>query len=247
MTRDQEREQPAKHSLPRLTILFCMIVFTWCIGASAAPLRRLTSPPVLAVLPTNRLLIEWGAWLPGDLHLVNDVQTSQVSTTNLEFFLLMTLAFVMYGISTYIVRYHLKEAKNTGIWSLLWAGTMLVGLIFVFTPAMLSHDIFVYADYGHTIVVHGSNPYFVPPAAISHDVLTQLDDWRMYIAAYGPLWLTICSFLAWQLGNVPWQYVFAFRLLGLAAHTLNVFLIMLILRRADCSKRTILFGAWVYA
>jgi hypothetical protein len=69
----------------------------------------------------------------------------------------------------------------------------------------------------------------------------------MYIAAYGPLWLDICSLLALLLGNIPWHYIFAFRLLGLAAHLLNVLLVMLILRRAGCTRNTVLLGTWLYA
>ncbi|MEO8971566.1 MAG: hypothetical protein ABI406_08215 [Ktedonobacteraceae bacterium] len=212
-------------------------------------MQRLANTPLLAGLPTNGFLEAWGAWLPANLHLVSNIQTSQISTDNLEFFSLITLAFVLYGISALVIRYQLKEAKNTGIYFVLWVGAILVGLIFVFTPAMLSRDLFVYADYGHTIVVHGANPYFVPPGMgkYSGDVLTQIDDWKMYIAAYGPLWLDICSLLALLLGNIPWHYIFGFRLLGLAAHLLNILLIILILRRAHCTGRTILLGAWLYA
>lgn len=199
------------------------------------------------MVPTSTFFAAWGAWLSPDLHLLSNAQTSQTGTNTLAFFLLITLAFVLYGISALVIRYQLKETKNTGIWYVMWAGAILIGLTFVFTPTMLSHDIFVYADYGHTIVAYGGNPYFVPPGVLSRDVLTQLDDWRMYITAYGPLWLDICSFLALLLGNVPWHYIFAFRLLGLAAHLLNILLVILILRRAGCTRGTILFGAWLYA
>jgi len=238
-----------KQFLPRMIILFCMLIFVFCMAAIVVPLQRLASTPLLSGLPTNRLLAAWGAWLPVDLHLVSNAQTSQISTNNLELFLLITLAFVVYSISALVILYQLKKAKNTAIYSLMWVGTILIGLIFVLTPAMLSHDIFVYADYGHTIVAHGGNPYFVPPGmgGFSRDVLTQLDDWRMDIAVYGPLWLDICSFLALLLGNIPWHYIFAFRLLGLAAHLLNILLVILILRRARCTKNMILLGAWLYA
>ncbi|MHB8599268.1 MAG: hypothetical protein ACYDER_20955 [Ktedonobacteraceae bacterium] len=237
----------AKQALPQLIILCCMLIFIFCIAATVAPLQRLASTPLLSGLSTNGFLEAWGAWLPVDLHLVSNVQTSQISTNNLEFFLLITLAFVMYGISALVIRYQLKEAKNTGIYLLIWVGAIIIGLIFVFTPAMLSHDLFVYADYGHTIAAHGANLYFVPPAAVSHDLITQLDDWKTSIAVYGPLWLYVCSFLALLLGNIPWHYIFGFRLLGLAAHLLNVLLVILILRSAGCTRRTILLGAWLYA
>ncbi len=247
MIKVEKREQPDKQILPQMIILCCMLIFTYCIAATVAPLQRLASTPLLSRLPTNGFLEVWGAWLPVNLHLVSNVQTSQISTDNLEFFLLIVLAFVLYGISALVIRYQLKEAKNTGIYLLMWVGAILIGLIFVFTPAMLSHDLFVYADYGHTIVAHGANLYFVPPAAVSHDLITQLDDWKTSIAAYGPLWLYVCSFLALLLGNNPWHYIFGFRLLGLAAHLLNVLLIILILRRAGCTRRTILLGTWLYA
>ena len=238
-----------KHLLPKMSILLCMVIFMVCMGASVAPQHYLTNIPLFSWVPGSTFLAAWRIWLSPDLHLVSNVQTTQSSTNNLEFFLLIICAFVVYSISALFIRYQLKEAKNTGIYLLMWTGAILVGLIFVFTPAMLSHDLFVYADYGHTIVAHGGNPYFVPPGMgrFSRDVLTQLDDWRMYIAAYGPLWLAICSFLALLLGNIPWHYIFGFRLLGLAAHMLNILLIIFILRRAGCTRRTILLGSWLYA
>jgi hypothetical protein len=245
----KDKERSGKQILPQTIILLCILIFIFCIAATVAPLQRLASTPLLSGLPTNGFLAAWGAWLPVDLHLASNRQTSQISTSNLEFFLLITLAFVMYGISALVIRYQLKDEKNTGVYFLIWLGAILVGLIFVFTPVMLSHDLFVYADYGHTIVAHGGNPYFVPPGMgrFSRDVLTKLDDWRMYIAAYGPLWLYICSFLALLLGNIPWHYIFGFRLLGLAAHLLNIVLVTTILLKAGCTKRTILLGTWLYA
>ena len=247
MTNSHYSMSAARYFLPQMSIRFCMLIFIACMGASVAPQHYLTNILLFSMVPTSTFFAAWSVWLSPDLHLLSNALTSQTGTNDPEFFLLIALAFVLYGISALVIRYQLKETKNTGIWYVMWAGAILVGLIFVFTPTMLSHDIFVYADYGHTIVAYRGNPYFVPPGVLSQDVLTQLDDWRMYITAYGPLWLDICSFLALFLGNIPWHYIFGFRLLGLVAHLMNILLVTTILRKAGGTERTILPGTWLYA
>ncbi len=112
---------------------------------------------------------------------------------------------------------------------------------------MLSHDIFVYAGYGRLIVAHHANPYFTAPRAFPHDPLTPLDDWPRAIAAYGPVWLTICASFALVLGTHPLRYIIAFRLLGLFAHLLNTLLIYKILQKMGRSPRTVAIGTLLYA
>ncbi len=224
-----------------------MLAFIACILLCVTPLQRMVHTSLLAQFPLSRLLAGLGAWLPSDLHLAKQQQTSLISTNSSEFLLLIALLFAIYGLAALFVQRQAETAKNTGVLACIWVGAALAGLVFVATPAMLSHDLFVYADYGHTLVTHGTNLYFTPPAAVSHDALTQLDDWKLVTAAYGPFWLYICSLLALLLGNAPWHYILAFRLLGLVAHLLNALLVAKILRVAGCSRRTISLGTLLYA
>ena len=180
--------------------------------------------------------------------MLRDVQQSRVTTGNGEFLLLIALAFVMYGVCAWCVHYKLAlNASSTYVCFILAGGIVATGLIFLCTPALLSRDIFVYADYGRTIVVHHSNPYFVPPLRSSWpDPLTRLDMWNSVINAYGPLWLYICSFVSLLLGDEPVRYIFAFRVLGLTTHILNIVLILAILRTMLQSRRTRIVAVFLY-
>ncbi len=245
---------PTKHTLTMrqrigigLIFLFT-IIFILSILVSVAPLRRQADAPLLSSLSTNNFLEMWGTWLPSDLHLTQDYAASQLSTSNIEFILLMAVAFVVYGLSALFVRLQPKETKQTQTRLLILAGTLVAGLIFVLTPAMLSHDALVYADYGRTIIAHGSNPYFTSPAIASHrDPITRLDDWSAFTAAYGPLWLYICSLWAMLLGDDPVKYILAYRLMGFVAHLVNTLLVAIILRRTGASQRTVTLGTLLYA
>ena len=223
------------------------LLFLLCILISIAPLQRMVAATLLASLPLSRLLVLPGSWLPANLHMVSNVQDAKGLTGNGEFLALIVLALIIYGVGAWIVRYRLTtKSYSYALWTIL-SGTIVAGLLFVVAPALPSHDVFIYADYGRSIVAHGANPYFVPPSVISpHDPITVLDDWKNSPAAYGPFWLAICSFFALFLGDNPVQYVFAFRLLGLLAHVLNTLLVVGILYVMGRSRRTILLGALLY-
>ena len=229
------------------SILLITFIFLVCILISIAPLQRMAPAPLLASLPLSRLLILAGSWLPTNLHMVANVRDAQGLTGNGEFLLLIALAFILYGVGAWIVRYRLASDRYRYALLTMLSGTVVAGLLFVLAPALPSHDVFIYADYGRSIVAHGANPYFVPTFVVSpHDPITVLDDWKYVPAAYGPFWLAICSFFALFLGDHPVRYVFAFRLLGLVAHVVNTLLVIGILRVIGRSRRTVLLGALLY-
>ncbi len=229
-------------------ISLCIVVFLLSIVISVAPLQRAVGVPLLSQNTISVLLTRVGAWLPADFHVLRDVQQSRITTGNGEFLLLIALAFIAYGLCAWCIRYKLSPRANyTYVCIILAGGIATAGVIFLFTPALLSQDIFVYADYGRTIVAHHSNPYFVPPLQSSwSDPLTKLDMWNAVINAYGPLWLYLCSFLSLLLGDEPIRYIFAFRVLGLLIHILNIVLIIAILRAMGQSRRTVVLAAFLY-
>lgn len=197
--------------------------------------------PLLASLSVSRVLTSFGQWLP-----VNLLHSTSL-TGNAEFLILLALACVLYAVCALLIRYRFSEATYIRALSVIMCGTAIAGLLFVFTPALPSHDVFIYADYGRSIVAHGANPYVVPPATVSpHDPITVLDDWKYVPAAYGPFWLAMCAFFALFLGDNPVRYVFAFRLLGLLAHVLNTLLVIGTLHVMGRSRRTVTLGALLY-
>lgn len=243
-----EEQTPTKQHIAWLWAMSCcMIAFILSILMSIAPLNNLVSTQFPWQLPISKLLLVWGAWLPSDFHWLPNQHDSQVSTSNIEFLVLIALAFVIYALFALLIRCQAKAASNRRVLYLVWIGAIIAGLSLMFAPAMLSHDIFVYADYGRSIVVHHSNPYFVKPIATSLDTITRLDDWKYSTSAYGPLWLYISALSALLCGDHPLRFILAFRLLGLAAHLINIWLVMRIVRMSGRSQRTIALGALLYA
>ncbi len=159
----------------------------------------------------------------------------------------MALAFGAYGLCALLIWRQPAQDNFSATLRLIWLGAIATGLIFVLTPAMLSHDIFVYAGYGRILVAHHANPYFVPLKAFPQDPFMPLDDWKGATAAYGPLWLDISALGALLSGDDPLRYILAYRLFGLAAHLLNIWLIYTTLRVMKRSPRTVTLGVLLYA
>ena len=124
---------------------------------------------------------------------------------------------------------------------------MFAGVIYVLTPSALSHDAGVYAGYGRIIVTYHANPYYTSLSAFPHDPLFQLDDWRDAVAAYGPLWLIVCALSTFVAGSSILHYIFFYRILGLIAHLLNIWLVTTILRKTKRSARLVVLGTLLYA
>src|SRR6266567_4564185 len=146
------------------SILLCTCAFIACILISLAPLDRLAGTDYFRALPISSWLLAIGTWLPLDLHLTANARQSQMSTHLILSLSLIALAFIIYGICTWrIQRYtqHTFHHHYPQIIKWIWLGAVISGLALVLTPAMLSHDAFVYAGYGRLLTVYHENPYFV--------------------------------------------------------------------------------------
>src|SRR6266700_52135 len=218
-----------------------------CIVVSASALLHMAGKSLFQGLLTNKVLLVWGAWLPVDLHLAQNAWGSMYTTGAIEFVLLMALAFGIYALSAWFIHRQLADSDYQPIMRIIWAATIVMGLIYVLIPAMLSRDIFVYVGYGRTITAHQSNPYFVTLSAFPQDPLNSYDDWKNATSAYGPLWLLVCSFWTLLIGTSPLAYVLAFRLFALVAHLVNVWLIATILKKMEYQPRTVALGTLLYA
>jgi hypothetical protein len=235
-----------------LVALCSMVALILCVLFMASPLQRLAGTPASAPMPGGNLLVNAGSWLPKSLHISKNPYLNQLGTGNVEFLLLMVLAFGIYGAAALVITMMLRRSEQRrleqrSIMPLIWPGAIIAGLIFVFTPALLSHDVFVYAGYGRLIDVYHANPYFVPFSVYHHDPLAPLDDWRAYVSAYGPLWIGVSSLVAFVAATNPLRYILLFRLIELAAHLVNIQLVILILRKMQRSPRVVTIGALLYA
>lgn len=245
---EQTEHKQGKPSLAaQLVTASGMIALILCVLFMAAPMTRLAGTPVSARIPAGSILVKAGSWLPGNLHIASDAYGNRIGTGNVEFLLLMAVAFGIYGVCVLLTQLFLPRSTRRGILALIWLGAIVAGLIFLLTPALLSHDIFVYAGYGRLIDAYHANPYFVPLSAHRHDPIYPLDDWGIYTAAYGPLWMVVCSIVSFVAGSHPLRYILLFRLLGLFAHLVNIQLVFLILRKMERSPRTVILGTMLYA
>jgi len=223
------------------------LAMTLCILVAVTPIVRKAGKPFLMQLPANPYLLWWGSWLPRDMQLAQDSSISKIATNELQFLLLMAIAFIIYGLCALFIRRQPAQGEYRGIMRLIWIDAIVIGLIFVYTPSMLSRDIFVYAGYGRVIVAHHANPYFTTLSTFPQDPITVYDDWASATSAYGPAWLVISAAGAFLLGTSPAGYVIGFRLFDLAAHLLNTWLVATILKKRGQSPRTITLGTLLYA
>ncbi len=234
-----------------LVIAICAIAFVLCILLTVAPLSRIPDPVLQLQTPFGMQLAQVGAWLPNDLGLTANHLASQANTNYIEFLVLIALAFAIYGLCGLFIQRQILKAKDHKqdhqALRLIWFATIAAGLLYVFTPAMLSHDILVYAGYSRLVTTYQVNPYFVPLSAYPHDPFMPLNYWSKSTSAYGPVWLAICSLWGFVLGPQPLGYVLAFRLFALAAHLLNIWLVITILRTSGQSSRVVTLGALLYA
>jgi hypothetical protein len=238
---DEQRSPGAR------ALILCTAAFILCIIVSIAPLTRLAGADYFRGVSISGFLTIIGTWLPSDLHLTSDPHASSMSSNTIIFLLLVAFMFLCYGIYGWFIYHRTFQSNLPSVLRLIWIGAGIAGLLFIFCPAMLSHDAFVYAGYGRLLTAHHVNPYFTTPSAYPHDPLTPLDDWKNAPAAYGPLWILVCSLIALPAGESPLAYILLYRALGLGAHLLNTFLIAAILRSQKCSSQTIASGTLLYA
>jgi hypothetical protein len=226
-------------------ILFYAIAYVVCILAAIRPLHLAAGVPYIQLF-TNRILLAFGSWLPIDIYHVHDWQASQSGTAITFFILLMWLAFIFYGLSAYAILRSPSQANYRNIWRIIWAMTVVVGGIFIVTPAMLSHDIFVYVSYGRILTYYHTNPYFVPFTYFSQDPFTPYNDWKNVLSAYGPVWETVSAVASIVIRSHLGRNLMVFRSIAFAAHLLNAALIALILRAMGRSPRTVTLGTLLY-
>src|SRR5579884_1094753 len=230
---NHHKEESSDTQTTATSIFLCTFAFIACILVSLAPLDRFAGTDYFRALPFSSWLLAIGTWLPLDLHLTANTRQSQMSTHLILFLSLIALTFIIYCICAFCIQRsnrHASSYRYSTTMKYIWLGTVISGMALVFTPAMLSHDAFVYAGYGRLLTVYHENPYFVTLSTHPNDPFTRLDDWNNAPAAYGPLWLIVSALASLIAGDHPLAYILLYRLLGLGMHLLNMWLIGKILR-----------------
>jgi hypothetical protein len=239
---DQEQiSQPPRRL--SASLLWCLVVFVLCALLSVTPLVRLPDAVVRLDIAPGAWLGVLSSWLPTGA----SAQAVLLSSYGELLVLLMLATSCYVWAALWIRRQPATELAQRWARRCLWTGAILVGLVYVVTPAMLSHDILVYASYGRVLSAHQANPYFVPISDFPADPFTPLDYWAHSVSAYGPIWTALCGLCGWFLGAQPVPYVLTFRLFALAMHLLNTWLIGRILRLSGRSGRIATLGMLLYA
>lgn len=218
------------------------LLFVGCSLLTINPLVRSPHHDLMPLLPLASFLGIAGNWLPLTLGTL-----SRSLSASLEFFFCVTLTFLCYGLVIWLVSRLPAEKHVFLLRCCIWFGTILAGGIFLTVPALLSHDVWVYAGYGRLLAAYHANPYFVTLSAFPHDPLVRVDDWANTNALYGPVWLLVCGLFGRLLGPDPLSYVIVYRIFALATHLLNIWLVGQILRTLNRSPRTVTLGMLFYA
>ncbi|HTI14351.1 MAG TPA: hypothetical protein VL461_07245 [Dictyobacter sp.] len=195
----------------------------------------------------SRALTIFGAWIPANLDpFANTLFTHQASGFT-ELMGMFVLAFVLYGYGALLVYRYTKFGPDKRIHWLIWSAVIISGCIYLFTPGILTSDVYSYTSYGRLLAVHAANPYFAPPSAFPLDPVYQFVYWKNTISIYGPVWMGVCAFLSSVCGTSQMRIVLVYRLFALAAHLVNVFLVAKTLRAMGRSHRTVTVGMLLYA
>jgi uncharacterized membrane protein len=222
-------------------LLLCALGLVLCILLTVTPLIRTPDTVIRLHIALGSLLATVSNWLPASLSVLD-----QSATASFEFYSLIVLAFLCYLLGAVLIRHQLTDKNQSLIRWIIWLTALLVGAIYVVTPAMLSHDILVYASYSRVLATYHANPYFVPIANFSSDPFTPINYWSKTITAYGPIWTLICGFWGWLLSPDPNLYVLCFRIFALAIHLLNIWLVGRTLKTMGRSPRTVTLGMLLY-
>lgn len=223
-------------------VLLCALGLVICFLLSVAPLARIPDPVITLHLAPGSFLALAGSWLPRNLGAFNGNDSAYC-----EFFALISLAFVCYGLGAWLILRKTAPDRTRATRSLIWLGALVAGIIAIVTPAMLSHDILVYASYSRVLAIYHANPYFVPISAFPGDPFTAHNYWSHVVSAYGPVWMLVCGFFGVLLSPDANVYVVAFRVFALLVHLLNIWLVGRTLRTMGRSPRTVTLGMLLYA
>lgn len=222
--------------------VLCTSGLVACFLLAVTPLIRIPDRVLTLHLAPGMTLAQFSDWLPRNLGGLNITESAYT-----ELFSLLSLAFLCYGLGALLVRRQSVTDSQRALRAIVWLGALVVGTIYVVTPAMLSHDILVYASYSRVLAVYHANPYFVPISAFPHDPFVASNYWSKAVSAYGPAWILICGLFGGLLHPDADAYTIAFRLFALLVDLLNIWLVGRILQVMGRSARTVTLGMLLYA
>ena len=161
--------------------------------------------------------------------------------------LAFVLVFFASRVGTKVLRERLTSKDRLLLFWTVCILTGVFGVIFIFAPAVMSQDIFLYAIYGRMASIFNINPFVVSPTTNAIDLFhTFIQDKGLGVAHYGPLWIdmTVPVVLVARASVV--NILFGFRLLGFIVYMANAMLIWVILAKLKPEMRIsgVILFAW---
>lgn len=165
--------------------------------------------------------------------------------------LLLVISFVLSLLAAQAGRRVLREKLSPGsrrvLFGIIFILTAFFGVTFVFAPAAMTHEMFLYGTYGRLITAYHVNPLAASLTAFPHDLLHKgLIQGMAAVPAAGPVWIDICIPIVLLARDSVANVLLGFRLIGLVAHLVNALLIWSILAKLKPELRigaTVLY-AW---
>ena len=164
---------------------------------------------------------------------------------------LFALAFVLVlfaaRVSTKVAREKLTSKERSMLFWTVFLLTGMLGIIFIFAPAVMSQDIFLSATYVRLASFYIVNPYMVSPAAYPTDIFhVFLSNNGLGVAHYGPLWIDMTLPVVLVAHAQVAGVLLGFRLLGFLFYVVDAVLIWFILAKQKPEMRIagVLTFAW---
>lgn len=140
-------------------------------------------------------------------------ETGQHAYGPAEFLALCGVLFGLYALAVRLAGRH----QDLRTQRLIFAFGTLFLLVQIFSPVMLSTDVFAYTLYGRVVSVYHANPYFASPPIAAGDPFLHLFGQEYLPSWYGPIWTMLSAGLARFGGEHIGFTVLLFRLTAIAA------------------------------
>jgi hypothetical protein len=139
-----------------------------------------------------------------------------------------------------------SRRRDKGLFPIL-SFTAVLSLLLLFTPPLLSRDLFSYIYYGRIAVVYQNNPYLVTPQKFLTDPLFSFTSlfWKNTPAVYGPFFTLLSMLLTWPTGENITLSIYLFKFVLILCNLACVLLIWHLLGRYAPRRRRL--GTMLYA
>ena len=193
---------------------------------------------ILFVMPSIVYLIKNGTVYKFDKWFCFLLDDSSRNVQTILYIIILSIMIILYSIILKRQKNIFKNIKDILIYTLIISSVYLCSITFTCS------DVFYYLGIGRIDAKYNQNPYYNTITEFvdkqdnaqilqSDTVLAQgyLNDWANTTVVYGPLWTIICKIIAFfSLGNIDFG-IFIFRLINIAIHILNCYLIYKILKK----------------